>query len=163
MNSTIAYTKNQIAPKTSASYEVDAAGVGSKMVQLRLKPVSTAETFYTLIDRHVSASALNKQGSDRQKISLRVNDVVTNYALNQNYPNPFNPTTTINYQLPANGHVMLKVYDVLGREIRTLVDEEKSAGRYSVEFDASKFSSGIYFYTIRAGDYNAVRKMVVMK
>ncbi len=159
----ITYMKNDIAPKASTGYEVDTKSISSKIVQLRLRPVSTAETFYTLIDRHMSASALNKQGNSRQKISLQGNEVVTDYALSQNFPNPFNPSTVINYQLPANSHVLIKVYDVLGREVRTLVDEEKPAGRYSVEFDASKLSSGTYFYTIRAGDYTAVKKMMVMK
>jgi len=81
----------------------------------------------------------------------------------QNYPNPFNPTTTISYQIPNSGHVTIKVFDVLGREVTTLVDEFKPSGRYSVQFDASRLSSGIYFYSIKSSNYNAVKKMLLLK
>ena len=67
------------------------------------------------------------------------------------YPNPFNPTTIINYTLPDNEKVIIKVYDILGREVKELINEQKTAGTYSVEFDGSKLSSGVYFYTITAG------------
>ena len=83
--------------------------------------------------------------------------------LSQNYPNPFNPTTVISYQLPVSNHVSLKVYDVLGREVVTLVNEVKEAGNYEVKFDASKLSSGIYFYSIKSGEYRAVKKMSLIK
>jgi hypothetical protein len=85
------------------------------------------------------------------------------YELWQNAPNPFNPTTTIQYDLINNEHVTLVVYDVLGREVRTLVDALQSSGRYSVKLDANNLSSGIYFYRIQAGKFNAVRKMILMK
>jgi Secretion system C-terminal sorting domain len=81
----------------------------------------------------------------------------------QNYPNPFNPTTTISYQVPKDGRVTIKIFDIIGREVTTLVDEFKPSGRYSVKFDASRLSSGIYFYSIRSGDYNAVKKMSLIK
>jgi len=83
--------------------------------------------------------------------------------LMENYPNPFNPTTKINYQLSKNGYVSLKVYDILGREVASLVNENKQAGNYSIVFDASKLSSGIYIYTIHANDYVQSKKMIVMK
>ena len=80
-----------------------------------------------------------------------------------NYPNPFNPTTIINYQLPKNGFVTIKVYDVLGKEIATLVNENKSAGYYKVDFDASKLPSGVYFYNLTTGSNSITRKMLLMK
>jgi len=80
-----------------------------------------------------------------------------------NYPNPFNPTTTISYQIPTTGRVTIKVFDVLGRDVTTLVDDVKPAGKYSVRFDASRLSSGIYFYSIKSGNYNAVKKMLLLK
>lgn len=80
-----------------------------------------------------------------------------------NYPNPFNPTTMIQYQIPSNGMVTLKVFDVLGREIKTLVSEYKQQGTYTVSFDASKLASGIYFYQIRSGNYISTKKMMYMK
>ncbi len=85
------------------------------------------------------------------------------YALSQNYPNPFNPATRIKYQLPRMSHVTLRVFDVLGREVETLIDRVEDAGYKSVEFDASRFASGVFFYQINAGDFSVVRKMLVLK
>ena len=89
--------------------------------------------------------------------------IPTAYALSQNYPNPFNPTTTIKYQIPELSFVTIKVYDVLGIEIATLVNEEKAVGSYEVEFDATSLPSGIFFYKLQAGDFVATKKMVLMK
>jgi hypothetical protein len=88
---------------------------------------------------------------------------VTEYALTQNYPNPFNPTTTFSYQIPKTGLVSLIVYDALGRELITLVNEEKAPGKYSVEFNASNLPSGVYFYTLRSGDFVSTKKMILVK
>jgi hypothetical protein len=87
----------------------------------------------------------------------------TEFALKQNYPNPFNPSTKISWQSPSSGHQVLKVLDILGNEVTTLVDEYKSAGRYEIEFDASKLSSGVYFYQLKAGNYINVKKMVLLR
>ncbi len=85
------------------------------------------------------------------------------FALAQNYPNPFNPSTVISYQLSAVGHVTLRVYDILGRSVATLVDGVQSPGAHSVVFDGSRFASGVYFYRIQTGSYVRTRKMVLMK
>ena len=89
------------------------------------------------------------------------------FQLQQNYPNPFNPSTIISYQLPLDSYVTLKVFDILGRELITLVNEQKPAGNYEVKFDASsvsyKISSGIYFYALSAGDIVITKKMLLMK
>ena len=85
------------------------------------------------------------------------------YYLGQNYPNPFNPKTQIDYELPLNGLVTLKVYDILGREIATLVNEEKTAGKHQVDFSANNLSSGIYIYTLNSRAYSKTKKMVVIK
>ncbi len=85
------------------------------------------------------------------------------FALFQNFPNPFNPTTVIYYQLPSISHVTLKVYNVLGEEVATLVDETKGPGEYNIRFDASKLSSGVYFYQIVADNFVSTKKMVVIK
>jgi hypothetical protein len=89
--------------------------------------------------------------------------IPTEFKLNQNYPNPFNPTTTISYSLPKTGLITLKVYDILGREVATLVNEEKVAGNYIVDFNASKLASGTYIYRITAGSNSEVKKMILMK
>jgi N-acetylneuraminic acid mutarotase len=85
------------------------------------------------------------------------------FTLEQNFPNPFNPTTTIYYKLPENAFVTLKVFDILGNEVATLVNEAKEAGNHIVDFDASEISSGIYFYTIQTGNFTQTKKMTLMK
>jgi hypothetical protein len=90
-------------------------------------------------------------------------DNVFTFKLDQNYPNPSNPTTTISYEIPERSIVTIKIYGVLGNEITTLVNEEKAAGYYDIDFDASELSSGIYFYSLQAGDYIETKKMVLMK
>lgn len=85
------------------------------------------------------------------------------YLLKQNYPNPFNPITIINWQLPESKFVALKIYDVLGNEIASLINEEKPAGNFEVEFNASALSSGIYYYKLVAGDFVDVKKMILLK
>ncbi|MBN8568420.1 MAG: T9SS type A sorting domain-containing protein [Ignavibacteria bacterium] len=89
--------------------------------------------------------------------------IPSRYSLAQNYPNPFNPSTTIIYQLANNGFVSLKVYNMMGREVSTLVNEVKDAGYYSVIFNAKNLSSGMYFYKLTADKFNAVKKMVLIK
>lgn len=85
------------------------------------------------------------------------------YQLNQNYPNPFNPTTIISYSLPVSNHVTIKVFDILGNEVTTLLNEQKESGLHIIKFDASNLSGGVYFYKIQAGDYTETRKIVLQK
>ena len=85
------------------------------------------------------------------------------YELSQNYPNPFNPSTTIHYEIPNPGIVTLKIYDVLGRVVETLVNQYQVKGKYDINFNASVLSSGIYFYQLSAGNFNSTRKMILLK
>jgi hypothetical protein len=85
------------------------------------------------------------------------------FALDQNYPNPFNPATKISYSISEAGNVELKVYDILGNEVVTLVNEEKSPGKYIAEFNASTLASGVYMYTLRTNNFIQSKKMVLMK
>ena len=85
------------------------------------------------------------------------------FKLEQNFPNPFNPTTTIQYQLPVSSKVTLKIYDILGSEVKTLVNEEQEAGYKEVKFNASNFASGIYIYRLQAGKHVSIKKMMVLK
>ena len=91
----------------------------------------------------------------------------TQFSIKQNYPNPFNPTTTINYALPGTGKVEIKVYDILGREVATLINEVQDAGNHNVQFNASTLASGIYFYRINAvttkGSFTDVKRMILVK
>ena len=93
---------------------------------------------------------------------------ITKFSLSQNYPNPFNPSTKIKFTIPSNvkretSNVILKVYDVLGNRVATLVNEELSAGEYEVKFDASRLSSGLYFYTLQSGSFTETKKMLLLK
>ncbi|MCX6170023.1 MAG: alpha-amylase family glycosyl hydrolase [Ignavibacteriales bacterium] len=91
--------------------------------------------------------------------------IPTSFQLNQNYPNPFNPSTVISYQLPAGTHVSLKIYDLLGREVATLVNEFKQAGRYDSQFSIKNYQlpSGVYFYRLQAGNFVQTKKMIILK
>ena len=101
----------------------------------------------------ISLGSINKIG----------NDVPANYSLSQNYPNPFNQTTNIKHQITNNSFISLKVFDVAGREVITLVNENLEAGNYEIRFDTGELSSGIYFYTLTAGDYKKTRKMILLR
>ena len=85
------------------------------------------------------------------------------FRLSQNFPNPFNPSTVIGYQLPTNTMVTLKIYDVLGREVRTMVNERQSAGNYSVTLTAGNLPSGVYFCRLQAGSFTATKKLALLK
>jgi len=89
--------------------------------------------------------------------------VPQDYQLSQNYPNPFNPTTKISFSIPKAGLVTLKIYNIIGQEVSTLVNEVKSAGNYNVDFNGANLSSGVYFYAIKAGDFTSVKKMTLIK
>jgi hypothetical protein len=85
------------------------------------------------------------------------------FKLYENYPNPFNPSTKIKYSIPQSSNVVIKVYDVLGNEIGTLVNEEKPAGTYEVTWNAASLPSGVYFYQLKAGNFIETKKMILMK
>ena len=108
----------------------------------------------TLLHRTFLITDIKESLSNRTKFS---------YYLYQNYPNPFNPSTTISWQLPVSSWQTLKVYDLLGNEIATLVNEFKPAGSYEVKFDASALSSGTYFYRLQAGKYVETKKLILLK
>jgi len=94
---------------------------------------------------------------------VKTGKIVTDYSLEQNYPNPFNPSTTIEFSVPRTERVTLKIYDLLGREIKTLVNEDKSQGSYRVEFNAGYLASGVYFYRMQAGNFAQTKKLILLK
>ncbi|MCH7963353.1 MAG: T9SS type A sorting domain-containing protein [Bacteroidetes bacterium] len=114
---------------------------------------------YTVND---SCGRLEKINDEENNLTQTL-QIPESYELDQNFPNPFNPTTTIYYELPLEGFVTLKVFDVLGKEVKTLIGGYKTEGRYEVEFDATNLPSGIYFYQLRAGSFVETKKMVLMK
>ena len=128
-------TKNMLQNNLSNQYDVNLTGIGNREVELKLVETDNLNGEYTIGKIYNLDNGLKKKGSE--KISLNYDFTVKDYALDQNYPNPFNPITTISYQLPKDGIVTLKVYDMLGREVATLVNDElKTVGRYNVNFNA---------------------------
>ncbi len=109
----------------------------------------------------------NKRTGNKSSVLTGINidnsDIVKEYKLMQNYPNPFNPSTIINYEVPKSGLVTIRIYDLLGRQVETLVNEEKNPGRYKVKFDGSNLASGLYFYRITSNNFAATKKMLLMK
>ncbi len=100
--------------------------------------------------------------SSVNSVSVTV-DLPKTYALYQNYPNPFNPTTILKYSIPKSSFVTIKVYDIIGREVAALVNEEKPAGNYFITFNASNLASGIYFYRMQAGNFVDTKKLLLLK
>ena len=152
------YNGEYIVPSVkNGIYTVKASHIGyvtteySQPVQIDLSNNPVVKN----IDIDVESSPSSVPGDDEQK--------PVSFNLYQNYPNPFNPTTEIKYSILNDGFTTLKIYDMLGREVKTLVNEEKPAGIYNVYFDASKLSSGIYFYSITSGSFHQTRKMVLAK
>jgi hypothetical protein len=132
---------------------------------------TTESHSYTFIDMNIPSGsfAYRLKQTDFDGSSKYSNEVIVEvgipaeFELSQNYPNPFNPSTKICFSIHSSDFVTLKVYDVIGKEVATLVDEVKSAGNYNVEFDASSLPSGIYFYKIQAGSFIDTKKMVILK
>ena len=132
----------------------------------------------TVVHNHVDGSSgctltATSTASTRPNVCLVINTTVgvnpagSNvpqvYSLSQNYPNPFNPTTKINFAIPKQGLVTMKIYDVLGREVKTLVNEVKAPGTYTVDFNASTLSSGVYFYKLESNSFTDIKKMMLIK
>ncbi|OGU51918.1 MAG: hypothetical protein A2080_01875 [Ignavibacteria bacterium GWC2_36_12] len=157
----INYNKENVFDYENIHYNVDCSGIQPGNYYLRLRTETSGESKFNLADIRNTGSSIEKQSYN--KISLGDEGIIKNYDLAQNYPNPFNPTTTIKYQLLNGGLVTLKIYDMLGREVKTLVNEQKATGRYEVKFDASELASGVYIYRIQVNDYISVKKLMLLK
>jgi Secretion system C-terminal sorting domain len=123
-------------------------------------------TFPTTFDpetKYPSESTTYTKATEVTDVKTNATETPKSFTLFQNYPNPFNPTTVISYQLSAVSHVTLKVYDVLGRELKTLVNERQTAGSHLATFDASYLPSGVYFYHLQAGSHSATKKLLLLK
>jgi hypothetical protein len=117
--------------------------------------------FSDIVSTNAAQIFYKEGGKQGERLSAAI--LPDNYGIQQNYPNPFNPKTSINYQLPKATYVKLAVYDVLGHEIAVLVNGEKPGGYYSVSFDASQLTSGVYLYRLNTGEYTKIKKMVLAK
>ncbi len=148
------YTQFSVPITYVAAGTPDSAAVVVTIVPASGSSMAHAGSMFKLDDLSFSGAAA---------VENTVNPSPMSYSLDQNYPNPFNPTTVIHYQLPASSQVSLKVYDVLGREVASLVDARENAGAYSVTFDGNNLASGVYFYRLQAGDFSAMKKLMLVK
>lgn len=155
---------NENDPKTAATILNDLEGkanlfpqVGSLTTPMEISSAETALKYY------VDPSTGSMPNANYSSHQSAFGSQQVQAGLMTNYPNPFNPTTVISYQLSVSGHVTLKVYDILGREVTTLVNENQSGGLHSVSFDASRLASGVYFYRLTAPGINQVKKMLLTK
>ncbi len=148
------------------SANVAVATVAVSGSTLTITPVKTGDAVVTVV-------AMDEENNDFFSYSFNVNvsplvgvdeeTVPTDFALYQNFPNPFNPSTNIKFDLPKESNVAVRIYNILGEEVATLVNRVMQAGRHTVEFNASRLSSGMYIYRIEAGDFVQVKKMLLMK
>jgi predicted extracellular nuclease len=138
--------------------------IGSTIVKVGNKFSNVTGILYYSGGRYKVTPRTNADFSGFNPTTIRRDNVVAKeFALEQNFPNPFNPSTTLRYSLPREGMVSLKIYNILGQEVATLVNEYQTNGVYSVKFDASKLSSGMYLYRITSGDFSQVKKMLLLK
>ncbi|MFA6457203.1 MAG: T9SS type A sorting domain-containing protein [Bacteroidota bacterium] len=161
----VTFNSNNVFQYYRTGYKVNTNGIENRSVRLRLIVKATFDAKYSLVQGYNSESVIgmNKDGRDFKQIGFRGALSVTQYELSQNYPNPFNPVTTISYAIPQDGMTALKIYDALGREVITLVNEVKSTGRYSVTFNASKLASGMYIFKLTSGTFTETKKMMLVK
>lgn len=158
------YSEDYLTTVTGTTYtDATESSAGGEQRVVGYKVIAVDE-----YDHESIASAIEFQVAlgeeSRANISPRAEEELPKvFSLSQNYPNPFNPVTTFNYTLPVDVHVILKMYDVMGREVVTLVDEVQRAGYKSITFDAGKLASGVYIYKIIAGSFVNVKKMIVTK
>jgi hypothetical protein len=139
--------------KTSLHVFTDQVSIGTAHVQIQVG------TFRHPEDRFV----LDFTATTDPVVSVNETNLLNSYNLSQNYPNPFNPSTKINYKIEEPGLVQLKVYNVLGVEVATLVNAQQNSGNYTADFNAAKLSSGVYFYSLSVNNFTQTRKMILEK
>lgn len=157
----VVYDQNNLSDFENILYQVNTQGIGQRTVKLRLRIEENINPVVSMVDRIDNEGALAK--GKRKELKYEGETIPKEFALEQNYPNPFNPSTIIQYAVSSRQFVSLKVYDVLGNEVATLVNEYQEPGRYKVEFDASALASGVYIYKLTAGSFTSSKKMMVVK
>ena len=161
----------------NGAFRLSNAGGLEALNQVYASILSTGSDLYTALGissdgQFIVGQGINGTTNQDEGYLLAINGITSveesqltpgNFVLNQNYPNPFNPSTTINFSIQSSDFVSLKVYDVLGNEVATLVNEKRPAGSYNINFNASQLSSGIYFYKLQAGSFVETKKMILIK
>ena len=156
------YDNKSLADSSTVDIKVDCSNLKSGKYFLRIVAETDLQVEFNIVDvQYEDNKGLKK--TQQTELKFEGIDDINKFELSQNYPNPFNPQTTINYQLTQEGLVTLKVYDILGEEVITLVNDYKTQGKHSVIFDGRNLSSGIYFYKITAGSFVDTKKFILMK
>ena len=146
---------------------MEIAPSGNAYLKVTFTPKDTSrQNGYIILTSNASGSpdslAVNGKGETLTNINNNPSTPLS-FSLSQNYPNPFNPSTKIKYELPVASKVTIKIYDILGREVTTLVNKSQNAGRYEIEFNANNLPSGVYIYQIRANEFISARKLMLIK
>ncbi len=157
----VTFTKTNLNQYNNISYQVNTQGIGNRTVRLKLVVNDNLDPGYSLSHKYADESVLPKAGFST--VNYKGSLVVESYDLAQNYPNPFNPSTTIKYQIPEDGMVTMKIYDILGKEVKSLVNEQKVTGRYEIQFDASNLASGVYIYRLQVNNFVSSKKMILLR
>ena len=174
--------KNETAKRIQQRYEGRSIGKTEKVNDYirksgeldNSKEIKAKRNLFELIElRNINPEELEKRRIEDMLLSMRIIDIESEsdevaslpfeYKLSQNYPNPFNPVTTINFSIPKQRNVTLKVYDVTGKEVIILINEQRSAGNYTVSFDGANLPSGTYFYRLESGEFKEVKRMILVK
>ena len=168
----ISYNKELVDIYTNSSNELSALyDLTTHYAEIE-QDYSKASEFYSRmvkaypdedLTKFATINLSNNFGQMKKEVSSKTVQLPNDYYLSDAYPNPFNPTTTITYQIPKEGFVTLTIFDILGNEVRTIVNGQKEAGKYSVQFDASFLASGTYVYQLRVNDYTSTKKMLLLK
>ena len=165
-----AIDNGQLIPQTTRDAEQRAIENWNKIGFVEGNGTTNAPKSYSFTDKSASGKIsyrlkqIDRDGKYEYSQQVEVSIAAPKaFALEQNYPNPFNPSTTINYQLPVTKHVSLMIYDAIGREVATLVNEVKEAGYYSAQFDGAKLSSGIYFAKLTSDRKTQMKKLLLLK
>jgi Secretion system C-terminal sorting domain len=161
--------------RNSASFEVEkkqaSINTWQKIASVKAADLSNSPRNYSYADKNITSGKYNyrlkmvdNDGSFKYSNEVNVDiSAPAKFELSQNYPNPFNPSTIIRYQLPVNGQISLKVYNMLGKEVTTLVNEQKLAGSYEVTLNADKLTSGVYYYQLKSGNFVETKKLALVK
>ncbi len=156
------FAKGSIVAEAPTGFVLNTGNLTAKTVRVKITVSTNLDNPEVALVKSLTDGNTNF-GSSTQGLSLHPLAIITDYSLDQNFPNPFNPSTVISYSIPKDGMVTLKIFDALGREVKTLVSEKQTVGRYNVTFDALRLSSGVYFYRLVSGNYVSTKKMLILK
>jgi len=163
---TAIYKYETMFDSTTTQGSLKGKPVGVEYIGMDYKTVTLSFPLYYMIlseAKEMAEYIMTDKFEEVMPVENDENVLPSEYSLSQNYPNPFNPSTKIKYSIPQSSQVIIKVFDVLGNEVKTLVNEEKQVGSYEVEFNAPSLPSGVYFYRLQVNEFTQAQKMILLK